>query len=118
MSRPHSSTFVRMLDDVLAGDVRAAELRDRVVAVFAEDTLRRAFPRALWPRRRRSARHPSRSSATLLGELVEKQPAQRLGRARVPREERALDRFRQVGQRENVAVEIGEVRGETRAFVA
>ncbi len=89
--------------DVFAGDVCPAELRDRVVAVVAEDfrvQLLRPFDA-----HRRGGGVRSRE---VPGELVEEQPSQRLGRARVPREERALDRFRQVRQREDVAVEIGE----------
>src|SRR5205814_10124544 len=77
----------------LAGDVRAAELRDGVVAVAEEDPLvelRRALAlRELYYGDLRQG----------LGELVEEQAAQRARIARVACEERALDRFRQVDER-------------------
>ncbi len=93
----------------------AAELRDRVVAVLVEDLVeellgaRDADGLGL-------AAGGSRAIADLVRELVEEQPAQRLRGPRVAGEERALDRFRQVGQRENVPVEIREVGREPRAL--
>ena len=59
-----------------------------------------------------SARSTPTDEATALdsrqapGELVEEQPPQGLGRARIPREQRALDGFRQVRQRKDMAVEV------------
>src|SRR5262249_7577593 len=49
-------------------------------------------------------------------ELVEEEPPERLRRARVPREERALDDFGQVHQREHGPVEVGEVGRQRRAL--
>src|SRR5206468_6840380 len=50
-------------------------------------------------------------------ELVEEEPAQRLRRARVAREERALHDLGQVDEREDRAVEVGEIGGEGGAFL-
>ena len=58
-----------------------------------------------------------RRRADLAEELVEEQAPQRLRRARVAREQRALDRFRQVGQREDRAIGVGEVRRERARFL-
>jgi hypothetical protein len=63
--------------------VRAAELRDRVVAVLVED-LRVELLRALDPDRRRARG----ARGNVAGELVEEEAAQRLRRSRVAREER------------------------------
>ena len=82
-----------------AGEVHAAELRDRVVAVFGRTRARTAFRRA---RRRRWSLSADRARrATIAEKLVEEQTPQRLGGARIAREQRALDGFRQVGQRED-----------------
>ena len=90
--------------DPFAGDVRAAELRDRVVAVPEEDPLVQLC-RALalagvaaGARRRHVA-----------GELVEEQPPQRALIARVAREQRALDGLGHVHQREHWPVQVREV---------
>src|SRR5206468_7468672 len=98
----------------LARQVDAAELRDGIVAVLEEDALVEllgalrpsvaeldvvAVPSSLLPLFRRQ-------------ELVEEEPAQRLRRARVACEERALHDLRQVDEREDGTVEGGEVRGE------
>src|SRR5437764_1327404 len=50
-------------------------------------------------------------------ELVQEEAAQRSGIARVAREERALDRLRQVDEPEDRPVEIGEVRSEALALL-
>ena len=95
----------------LARDVRAAELRDRVVAVAEEDRLvelRRAI--ALAQLHDRHLRQRVR-------ELVEEQPAQRPDVARVAREERALDRLGQVDEREDRPVEVREMRSEARPLL-
>jgi hypothetical protein len=97
---------------LLHGDVRAAELGHRVVAVLAEDPLVEALGAAalaaapLAGRRRQVA-----------GELVDQQPAQALGAARVAREERTLDDLGQAGQREHRPVEVGDVAGEQLPLV-
>ena len=108
--------------DVLAGDVRAAQLRDRVVAVLVEDLGEELLGSS---RRRRSRPRPglARPVASVLrlpdlvGELVQEEPSQRFRRSRVSREERALDGLGQVGQREDVPVEIREVWGEPHTLV-
>ena len=91
----------------LAGDVGAAELGDGVVAVADEDALvelgRALALLAVVARGVLGER---------AGELVEVQPAQRPRVARVAGEQRALDRLRQVDEREHGAVEAREVRGE------
>src|SRR5687767_15999566 len=74
--------------DPLARDVRAAELRHRVVAVAEEDALvelRRALPLALVRRRRRDVAR----------ELVQVEPPERALVAGVAGEQRALDRLGQ-----------------------
>ncbi len=95
----------------LARDVCAAELRDRVVAVADEDALvqlRRALPlRALDGRHLRHR----------VGELVEEEPPQRAGIARVAGEQRALHRLRQVDEPEHRPVEVREVRREALALL-
>ncbi len=89
-----------------------AELGDRVVAVLAEHALVELVgARGVEGRRRR------RPQGSCSQELVEEEPAQRLRRARVAREERALDDLGQVDEGEDGPVEIGEVRREGRALV-
>ena len=101
----------------LARDVRAAQLRDRVVAVVAEHPGVEALgtlDRGAGGRRglRRLGVRPD-----LVRELVEEQPPQRLARPGIAGEQRPLHRFRQVRQREDVAVEIGEVGRQPGALV-
>ena len=72
---------------------------------------RRARPRAR-PRRRPRRRPPGQR----VGELVEEQPPQRARIARVAGEQRALDRLRQVDQREDRPVEVRDVRRQARAL--
>ena len=96
--------------------MRATELRHRVVAVLVEDLVeellgaRDAYTLGLAAGRRRAI-------ADLVCELVEEEAAQRLGGPRVAGEERTLHRFREIGQRENVPVEIREVGRKPRALV-
>ncbi len=96
-----------------AREMHAAELGDRVVAVIGED-LR---VQLLGPLEAHFALADAAACSHVLVELVEEQPPQRLRRSRVPREERALHGFRQVGQREDGSVEIGEIRRERALFV-
>ena len=96
---------------VLAGQVRPADLRDRVVAVADEDPLVEAG-RAL-------AFGPVEGPPTLGyvgGELIEEEAAQRARVPRIPREQGALDRLRQVHEAEHGPVEVGEVAGEDLAL--
>ena len=93
--------------DPLAGDVGAAELRDRVVAVADEDPLVE-LARAL----ALGAVERARPRATSPGELVEEQPPERALVARVAREQRALHGLGQVHEREHRPVEVREVRRE------
>ena len=93
-----------------AGDVRAPELRHRVVAVLIEDPAVQALG-AL------AARCGARAGCVAspfdpVGELFEEETADRLGRPRVPCKERALDRFRKVGQDEDRLVQVAEVGGQ------
>ena len=97
--------------DPLAGDVRAAELRDRVVAVADEDPLVELGGAAP-----SSPSQAAPGSGQRVGELVEEQPAQRALVARVAREQRALDRLRQPDEPEDRLVEVREVRGEARSL--
>ncbi len=59
-----------------------------------------------------SAASRSRRRRHVAAELVEEQPAQRLRRSRIAREQRALDRLGQIGQREDRSIGVGEVRRE------
>ena len=90
--------------DPLARDVRAADLRDRVVAVAHEDAFvepGRAL--ALLALEGPSAlRHVGR-------ELIEVEAAQRVRIAGVAGEERSLDRLREVDEREDGTIEVREV---------
>ena len=97
--------------DPLARDVGAAELRHRVVPVADEDPLeepRRPLALAAVPRPA-ARRHR-------VGELVEEEPPQRAGVARIAGEQRALHRLGQVDEREHRAVEVGDVRREPLAL--
>ena len=107
--RHQATAFEHLRQDVghaLARDVCATELRDRVVSVLLED----AAVQTLGSSPAWSGIADARTRLDVIEELVEKEPSSRLGRPRVPREERALDRFRQVGQREDRLVDVAEVR--------
>jgi hypothetical protein len=94
--------------------VGAAQLRDRVIAILVENFCVQLLG-ALDPRR--GACGGSVGVADFVGELVQEQPAQRFRRAGVAREKRPFDRLGKVGQRENMTVEVGEVRRQARALV-
>ena len=93
--------------DALAREVDTAQLRDRVVPVLDEDALEEPL-------------RPGRADAPCgrrplhgrVGELVEEQPAERLGRARVAREQRALHDLGKVDEREDRGVDVREVGSE------
>jgi hypothetical protein len=92
--------------------VRAADLGDRVVAVPHEDALvEPGGPLALL------ALEGAASLGDVGGELVEVEAAQTPGVAGVAGEERALDRLREIDQREDGTVEVGEVGGEEPPFL-
>ena len=95
----------------LAGDVGATELRHRVVAVLAQDPLVQPFG-AFYA-------HALRSPAARYGvqELVEKQTSDRLGRPRVPGEQRALHHLWQIPEREDRLVEVGEIGRQGAALI-
>ena len=91
----------------------AAELGHRVVAVAEED-------RAVEARRALAllaVEGPRDGALQVAGELVEEEPPERARIARVAGEERSLDRFRQVHQREHRPVEVGEVGREQRPLL-
>ncbi len=90
--------------DPLAGDVRAADLGDRVVAVADEDALVEARGAlALDPVERPLAgRH-------VVGELLQEQAPQRPRVARIAGEERPLDRLGEVDEAEDGPVEVREM---------
>jgi hypothetical protein len=91
---------------LLAREVDAAQLGDRVVAVLEEDLVVELLG-PVEPDRGVDRGVPR--DVEVADELVEEQAAQALGRARVPGEQRTLDDLGQVHQREDRAVEIGEV---------
>src|SRR5262249_33922372 len=98
--------------DPLAGDMRAAELRDRVVAEAAEDPLVEAGRAlSLFALERTAARGHVRR------ELVEVEAPQRSGVARVAGEQRSLDRLRQVDEGEDGAGEGRAMGREEPAFL-
>ena len=90
--------------DPLAGDVRAAELGDRVVAEAAEDALVEARGALAL-----SALEGPAAVRHVGGELVEIEPAKRPRVARVAREQRPLDGLRQVDEAEDGPVEVREM---------
>ncbi len=92
----------------------SAELGDRVVAVVEEHPLVQLL-RAVEADRgidRMVAAH-----VEVADELVEEQAPQRLVAAAVPGEQRALDDFGQIDQREHRTVEVGEVPAQHIGFV-
>jgi hypothetical protein len=91
--------------DPLGRDVRAAELRDRVVAVAKEHVLvEPARPLAF-----RAVERSGDAGINVGGELVEEEAPQGSGVARVAREQGALDGLRQVHEAEHRQVEVREV---------
>mgnify|MGYP003333426396 CR=1 FL=1 len=94
-------------------DDHAAELRDGVVTVLDEHALVEPF--------RGGDLHAleagDTSLADALGELIEEQPPERLRRARVPREERALHDLGEVDEREDRPVDAREVRTQRGGLV-
>ena len=97
--------------DPLARDVRAAELRHRVVAVADEDALVELAGALALLTVEGGARRGVR------GELLEVEPPQRSLVARVAREQGALHRLGQVHEREDGRVEVGEMGGEEGALL-
>ncbi len=97
---------------VLDRQMHAAQLRDRVVSVVAEHTLIQLLGLV-----RAHARVACRrGAANAVVELVQEQPPQRLRRPRIAREQRALDRLRQIDEREHRPIDVREVRRNGRAF--
>ena len=99
---------------LLAGEVDAAELCDRVVAVLDEDPLVELLG-ALQADRRVHRRVTG--DVEVPDELLEEEPPQALGRAGVPCEEGAFDHFRQVDQGKHRLVQVGHVAAEDRLLV-
>jgi hypothetical protein len=93
--------------------VHATELRDGVVAVLEEHPVEQLL--GLVDLHALDARHGA--GLELLGEFVEEQAAERLRRARVSREQRALHDLREVDEREHRTVEVREVMRESSAFL-
>ena len=107
----HLREHVRRL---LAREVDAAELRDGVVAVLDEDLLVELL-RPCQPDG--GVDGGVARDVEVADELVEEQPAQALGRARVPGEEGALDHLGQVDQGEYRLVEVRDVAPEDGLLV-
>ena len=95
--------------DPLAGDVGAADLGDRVVAVAEEDALVELRGALALLRVEGPA-----AGRRVGGELLQVEAAHGPGIARIAGKKRPLDRLRQVDEGEHRAVEVGEVRGEER----
>ncbi len=93
--------------DPLAGDVGAAELGDRVVAVAEEDTLVEAGGAGALV-----VVEGSPGSGRVGRELVEIEAADGPGIPRIAGEKSPFHGLRQVHQGENGTVQVGEVRGE------
>ena len=100
--------FGQNVRHAFAGDVGAAELRDGIVAVLTQDP-RVQSVRAVAAHR---GLRRERTAIELTEKLVEEQSADRLGRARVAGEERSFHGFRQVRQREDGPIDVGEERCE------
>ena len=99
----HLGEQVRCL---LAGQVHAAELGDRVVAVLEEDPV----VELLGPAKAHGGVDGRvAADVEVADELVEEEAAQALGRSGVAGEQRALHDLGQVDEREDRAVEVGEV---------
>ena len=99
---------------LFARQVNPTELGDRVVAVVEEHPL----VQLLRPvEADRGIDGMVAAHVEVADELVEEQPAKRLVAAAVPGEQRALDDFGQVDQREHRTVEVGEVSTQHIGFV-
>ena len=109
---PPLEHFRQDVRHALARHVRAAELRNRVVAVFVQHA------RVQLVGAGRADRGAGRSavSRNVASELIQEQTAQCFRRSRIAREQGALDGFRQVGQDEDRPVGVGEVRREGGRF--
>ena len=110
--RHEASPFENLREHVgrlLAGEVDAAELGHRVVAVFDEDFLVELLG-ALQPDGRIDG--GVARDVELPDELVEEEPAEALGRSGVAGEERSLDHFGQVDQGKYRLVQVGDVAPE------
>ena len=129
---PRAGCRTRCSASTARGTRRAAAAAGSSSAGSTSTRTRCARRRAARPSRRRSrgrsrsyssaARSPSPRSIAGhfgqgLGELVEEQAAQRARVARVAGEQRALDRLRQVDEREDRPVEVREVRREARLLL-
>src|SRR5262249_10396334 len=111
MSRPHSSTLVRMFEAPSHARCTPPSWATES-SPYSTNTRAKLFgPRGAGG----CARSPSSGAGTCRLEpaeaqqLGEEKPAKRLGRARVAGEERPLDDFRQVHEREHRAVEVGHI---------
>ena len=91
--------------------MHAAELGDRIVAVFEEDPLIELV--GPFETQGRVERHVA-GEIEVTDELVEEQSAQTLGGARVAREQGPLHHLGQVDQREDRTLKIGEVAAQDR----
>ena len=100
--------------DALAGEVHAAELGDGVVAVLEEHPVVELLGA---PQADGGVDGAVAGDVELVDELVEEEPAQALGRARVAGEQRALHHLGQVDEREDGAVEVREVGRQELALV-
>ena len=110
--------FRQHVRHALAGEVGAAQLRDRIVAVLVQHLCVElvgaggagAFERdGLWavPYRRWCM-----AGGDVAKKLIQEQPAKRLGRSRIAGKQRAFDGLRQIDEREDRPVGVGEVRRE------
>jgi hypothetical protein len=99
-------------------DVSAGELGDRVISVTDENPLVELFGAPHGDHVVRLAgnrRQRLKAGVRLIDELVEQHPAKALLGARIPGEERPFHHLGQVAERENGAVEVGEIsREDTR----
>ena len=98
--------------DPLAGDVGAADLGDRVVAVADEDALvQLRRPRSLL------VVEGTAGGRGVAGELLQVEPPHRPGIARIAGKKGAFHGFRQVHQGEDRTVQVGEMRGQERLLL-
>ena len=117
--RHEPSTFKHLCQDVgnaFTRNVSSPKLGDRIVAVLAEHSCIQTF-RPFEPRTR-PALIVLRDLRDLVEKLVEEQATDRLFRPGVACEEGALDDFWKIGQHEDGAVDVSEVRCQRVLFLS
>src|SRR5215471_1220964 len=116
MRRPHSSTLVRMFEAPSHARCTPPSWATES-SPYSTNTRSKSCSARCASLAGHSAA-PGRLETAGAQELVEEEPAERLGRARVAGEERALHDLRQAHEREHRAVEVGHIGLEGDLLVA